>query len=89
MGEILDLLIKVDLNNEIPDYMKSNYNNMNNYKRNELYWIGWFFIYCLYTNDDIKDSRDLNKILNFEALNKLYTTFHEMDLRNCYERIFG
>lgn len=89
MGEILDLLIKVDLNNEIPDYMKSNYNNMNNYKRNELYWIGWFFIYCLYTNDDVKDSRDLNKILNFETLNKLYTTFHEMDLRNCYERVFG
>lgn len=85
---IIDL-IKNDFDNEIPEYLISDCNQKINFFKNELYWMGWFFIYCLYENKNIETSKELHKVLNFSKLRNLYSTFHEMDLKNCYNRIFN
>ncbi len=86
--ENIDSLIKVDMYGRLADEMRSDVSQRDMYRDNELYWMGWFFIYCLYQNPKIENSRELIKVLPIDKLRELYPTFHEMDVRNCYERVF-
>lgn len=88
-SEIIDLIIKNDFEGNIPKSMIVKANEKNNFAKNELYWMGWFFIYCLYSNKDIESSKELYSFLNFEKLYKLYPVFHEMSLGNCYNKLFN
>jgi|GEM_PF-4822767 len=85
--EVIETLIKAHFNNVLPDEYISKDNQKYNYSINELYWIGMFVTYCKYKSG-LSFKETFNK-LNFDELRRLYPMYHEMDNKNCYERIFN
>ena len=87
--EIIELIINYDFDKMIPDEFisTSRVDEYCDYKKNELYWIGWFITYCKY-----KKNTSFSYIYNyigFSELRRLYITYHEMDNSVCYNKIFA
>lgn len=78
------LYIDVDLNGDIERY-NLGHRKPQNFRHNELYWVGWVYAYVHYEAD--MRSKDVIERLPLDFMLQQYHLGHEMDLSVFYDKI--